>query len=792
MNIFKEFLLAKDQRSMKDFNFFRYIGFENEIEYKAEISSLKDNLKKLGVQYVLLENKINLPYNMELAEKVVNLLSEAENSFNVLTQTGQLFLTNGVIPVNLNMETKKRLETAINEIVKVFLQNELDINKSMFKNFLGKLMTWVNEYISNLDKKNSKIVYYGNIKKHEVYFLILMSKVGVDVLYLNPMSEMDYIKVDIRGEFSYKIKGTAKGDVSLFTLGSSSNVSTPNPVGNDMPNQCINSSVKLFDYAPDNTKHFSIVLGNGKDIIEDITTPLKDREEYSELQNIRPAYFYRYIGIDKEGEEGRDEYYNKIFQMDKKLSKSVGYICFNKPIPMPDIEEINKTANRIQSEFRIRQIDDIASIINRIANSTLLKLSNNELMNNTIKDSFKWIMSLFIKQEAGTNFSKIENFLMKLVVWIDKYYPKLFNSIEEAPKVMFYGDIKVQEAYFLLYLSRIGCDVLYINSDTSKDSIFKHIDRKNNLTLLVESNRSEALETFPIAERNVRKATVTFNASQQIQDILYTEDTKVGLYRPWQFENYKTTTVTLKTTYDELKILWNEHAKIRPEFKIENGRVYIPTIFAKVNGVTEDIFEYWKDFQELSHANNVCTITKVPFTNDNYSREDMYASAYLFNKAGLIDTEKLKESNIYKFKYLRLPLQNLILNKINELINSNSFKIPMDGKFRLKILMTIMNMNDEILKLLEKFDYPCDIPKLLIYNNSRIMFSDEDIITISFLNLIGVDIVILTPTSYSNIELVVKDSLFDIHKFPKVEFDLQIPNKIEPQKKSIFSKIFGL
>src|SRR3712207_7091056 len=58
------------------------------------------------------------------------------------------------------------------------------------------------------------------------------------------------------------------------------------------------------------------------------------------------------------------------------------------------------------------------------------------------------------------------------------------------------------------------------------------------------------------------------------RSVIYSE--KDGLFKPWQFENYKTSPLTLRATYDELKLLWNEEARIRSGFKIENGTVYIP------------------------------------------------------------------------------------------------------------------------------------------------------------------------------------------------------------------------
>jgi len=89
--------------------------------------------------------------------------------------------------------------------------------------------------------------------------------------------------------------------------------------------------------------------------------------------------------------------------------------------------------------------------------------------------------------------------------------------------------------------------------------------------------------------------------------------------------------------------------------------------------------------------------------------------------------------------------------------------------------------------LVEIFDYPGDIPKLIFYDGTKDVFSDEDAIIIAFLNLFGIDIVIFTPTNYNNIELKLKHDLLDVHQLPSVHLDLKAPditnNPAEENKK---------
>ena len=98
-------------------------------------------------------------------------------------------------------------------------------------------------------------------------------------------------------------------------------------------------------------------------------------------------------------------------------------------------------------------------------------------------------------------------------------------------------------------------------------------------------------------------------------------------------------------------------------------------------------------------------------------------------------------------------------------------------------------MQDEILRLIQNFDFPHAIPKIIVYANDRSEFSKEDIITLLLLNLIGMDVIILVPTGYNNIENNIKRDVFDTHPSYKLDLQLNDTNN-KKESKSIFSRIF--
>jgi len=522
----------------------------------------------------------------------------------------------------------------------------------------------------------------------------------------------------------------------------------------------------------------AVIYKQTSNIFQDILLPLSERSVLSE--NI-PVFFYRFIGVDGNDKNSINEYYNKIFLLDRKLTQlQYGYLKFTDHIPNPLFNEINSIKQRLDN------INNIESI--RLA--TLIK-NNKYPYEEHLNQKFLELINLYKTYKKNINISALKNFSLKIAYWTNRYIDQLFYKEPfEVPKIIFYGEINVHEIFFLIFISMLGCDVLFIHSQIEKDT-FKSIKCSDKYTTLIQNSKSRPLHEFPKSERIVRKATVAYNASEEIQKIIYDNDS--GLYKPWQFAKYLTQPITLKTTYDELMILWNKEAKLRPEFRVDTNKVYVPNLFAKINGVPQDISTYWDTFRKLLEASNVYLIDHVPFTKVTYTRRDLCTTVFLINEDGTLDRNKIINSDIYKYSYLKSSLQDFILSKIEELITSDIFVLPMDRMFQAKILNTVLSMDEKILKLLEQFDFPQSIPKIIIYDNSKEIFNDDDIIIISFLYLSGIDIIIFTPTSYNNIEVRMKSDLFDVHQLPSVAYELPMPDLKEPvrKRKSILSLLFN-
>lgn len=796
-NVFDDILLTIGERIKQQSNgkleiiSCCYSGFDEKESYLKAIKQLHNELLKLNNIYVNYNGSIPIQIDEEIVNKVSALLSGKETSIKYFDIEGFVEEGNFFNSTYSNVINGIFIQ-ALKVILKEYINNEPDVNISKIKNFSAKILSWTKQYSSIMFKNkiidnNPKIIYYGSIKKHEAYFLIMMSMIGCDVLIFEPSGQSELRKINTYKKYILDYEGKVKENI------------------NDNPFEIINSELLKVECNENDvmtTRNvlnlepmLAVNLKRSIDIFKDIKLSISDRGGYIVGDSpIIPIYFYRYIG--QESSEFEEiEYNNKIYLLDKELENgNCNYLKFIEQIEMPQNNELELIVNVINNIFKKVNTLDEAAIFDGIKNNKLLPQVLNKSVFNTIEYAFKEVFSMYLKNE-NANISKTKNFLAKLIVWINKYSKTLLKNIPSEgffninPKILYFGEIKHAELYMLMFFSMVGCDVLFINSDYKADDIFQAIDGEELYTKLQKNSFSVERGSFPKEEKIVRKSTVAYNASNEVEELLFTPDS--GLYKPWQFEMFNTIPVTLKTTFDEVSILWEEESRIRPNFKIANKTVYIPNIFAKISGTYEDIDKYWSYINNLKKAQNSYFISKIPFSEVNFTREEVFSLAYVINKDGTVDKEKLVESKFYKYSYMKDCTQDLIIQKINELIKSDYFCNDIDNKFTLKIIFTILNLQDEILRLIQNFDFPHAIPKIIVYVNDRSEFSKEDIITLLLLNLIGMDIIILVPTGYNNIENDVKREAFDTHRLPSYKLDLQL-NETDNKKesKSIFSRIF--
>lgn len=85
----------------------------------------------------------------------------------------------------------------------------------------------------------------------------------------------------------------------------------------------------------------------------------------------------------------------------------------------------------------------------------------------SLNNSYLEILRLYKENTANCSDSMLKNFGIKLLFWMDLYFPELFCSdtpLIRSPKCIYTGRLKIQEFLFLRFLSNCGCDVLILHT----------------------------------------------------------------------------------------------------------------------------------------------------------------------------------------------------------------------------------------------------------------------------------------------------------------------------------------
>lgn len=91
----------------------------------------------------------------------------------------------------------------------------------------------------------------------------------------------------------------------------------------------------------------------------------------------------------------------------------------------------------------------------------------NTLWNQAFIQAWQDILLLFQQTRNCKADSILHNFKVKLLFWIDCYFPKLFietTKMTQFPKFVCSGRIGISEYLFLYLLYRMGCDILYLGN----------------------------------------------------------------------------------------------------------------------------------------------------------------------------------------------------------------------------------------------------------------------------------------------------------------------------------------
>lgn len=269
---------------------------------------------------------------------------------------------------------------------------------------------------------------------------------------------------------------------------------------------------------------------------------------------------------------------------------------------------------------------------------------------------------------------------------------------------------------------------------------------------------------------------------EKIHSELY-NDKNNTIYLDYQFN--KANTITLQSIYEEISIMWDVETKYRQGFLVDENIVSIPVIFAKISGV-DNKKEYWTNINKLIVSNTYVVREKSFYHNYIQSSDFENKMTILFrgwlnknsSNKNILNREKIKKHSSYKYGFLRLDMEDYIFDKIELLIKSNIIKNT-DGNVEYKILRTLLNLDRDIIKVLQNFDFTKKIPKFICINTENYMYTLEESIVLAFLNLAGFDILLFTPTGFSSVEKYYNGNIINEYNIGEYTQNMNVPKKIK-------------
>ena len=616
-------------------------------------------------------------------------------------------------------------------------------NDNMLKNAYIKFMCWLyykfERIVNHLgDEKLPKILYEGTISTYELLLMNVLAIAGCDIVLLQYQGDAAYQKIDPDSAKSIDLKlpgmNTFPPSFSLKQIRA------------DI--QETQNSERLYGPKPQFSNCTNAWI-TGK-VFEDVRKDTLSRGE-------KPNFFYncycRIMGV-----EDRLTYQNDLFQLQLELKNRKRHVVIvNNTIDPPTIEEINEIHRKIYQNVN-QLIIDLATNIRYSASQELQRIMHKAFVDIILEES----------KQPNMNMNRLTGKAVYVLCWLKRYQQRLFNNWKPPEVACFFfmgGCRNENEALFCKLLARLPVDVLIFNPN---------LDRKCCLEdkLLYEVNNSISMTVTKYPEENIdlRVGTAAYQAERDLDTLMY-QDT--GIYRNQQY--LKANTVSLQTMYEEISILWDQELKYRPNFSVIDDTVNMPVIFSKICGVKDGMLSaYWSGIKNLLTPDTT-VITNVPKITST-SPNPIKASATEFLKNGRLQKRKIKSHKAYQYGFLREPMQDYLLDKLQMLIEQRIIKGTFENGTEYTIISTALNLEKEVLRMIQKFDFTKKNPKIIYIITGETGLSLEDTIYTTFLNLIGFDILFFVPTGYQCIERYLSKNIIEEHQIGEYLYDLQIPN----------------
>lgn len=465
-----------------------------------------------------------------------------------------------------------------------------------------------------------------------------------------------------------------------------------------------------------------------------------------------------------------EDYYNSLLKDIFDETNKDNSVFYRDNVPFPSNRDVIEL---IQNAAFNMNLDNIEF--------EQINLTSNENINIVTKRALDKVLAPYLRNTKFESKNVKINFFTKIIVWLYELLNRRdFNSLSN---IIYYGEIEEDEKIYFEILGNMKFNIVLfkpngnINIDSYREFVYENYS--SNKTLL---------ERINAVNNKTNKS-----EAKLIKDELTNEFLKSGIFKPWIFRKGYVESLDCEYVVEDIKTYIKEDSRFRPNFYNNELTAYVPNFFVKINGTYIDKVKY-KELIESVSTGSLVKIIRNPnlIETKEIQMMDVYSLAFVLNEDKTqIIPDKLREHKLYGLKNANLDVQTLIIRKLNDFyLKYKSYITPEEF---LKLIYLVSNLPNNYLSLIENFDFPYKIPKLLIYLKDRKSINKESAIILHFFKSLAFDIVIFSPIGTPYIEDYLfgeQLSIIDLEEMTSdYNYNLAISKK-EELKKSIFKKIF--
>ena len=660
---------------------------------------------------------------------------------------------------------------------KLILYQQMGKSEKAVQNMFVTWVEWLNslKFLSDMGNKITKVLFNDSPTIQELWFLSVLAYSGCDVVVILKNGESDYLGIDTKSEMSTLYQCTGTKIDRNFTISKT----LPKPVNSNPQTTPISQpTVKATTMpAPKLNLNPKYTMCTNAWLSSNSISAIEQTNRGTD-PNLLYNVFIQYNGI-----WDRASYSNDLFSLYEKLKSTRKVLLIENEIGRPTPNETN---------IRRESCSTVDQLIRVLATNITYAFSR-DLQDIMVKAFADTIIE---ESKTDSNINHLNNLAITMICWLNRYKENLFSSWHNTDCGLVFlmnGCKNKNESIFMKMLSKMPIDVIILNP--SKNAV----ETPNDSTLLVVDELDTAVvDKFPTDISNLRMSTVAHSAERELDTLLYQDS---GIYRDRQFS--KANSLILDTMYEEIAILWDQEPKFRQGYNTVNDRLILPILFAKVSGVKDnDVKKYWTSIQSLVTPETAVVTAESAIVNpeDNdvnsmYSRREL---ARLFLLKSGVNREKIKSHSSFKYDYIREDVLEFMFDKLDELLNNKLIKGTFDTGVEYDIVATILNLPKELVRIIQGFDLTKKNPKIIYISTTEKSISLETSIIMSYLSLIGFDILFFVPTGYQTVEKYFNQPIKE-HQIGPFVYDLEIPNKVftgnssndKPKKSSGFRRWFG-